>query len=440
MMNVGKLSGKKICVAVSGGVDSLSLLHYLNEQKNSLGLSLSALHCEHGIRGEESIADGEFVKSICEQWGIPLYYFSENCILRSKTQGVSLETAARNFRLECYENVYKNGVDYIATAHHVRDEAETVLFRIARGSALNGAKGIEEMRGYLIRPFLHWTREEIEKYAKENGLSPRVDSTNFETDATRNKIRLEVLPKLEEAVPNAEENIARFARLAEEDEAFLAKCAEKLLQKIEKDTVIVLFSEEKPLFRRACLMAMKALGIEKDYTFKHLQALFCLQYSERGSVCDLPKNVQAERLDGRLKFYKKQGRKIVQKPTPKSFTKNGFDGGMYEVNIFSDQSVYEKEGFPVLKIDEKKLPANCIFRFREDGDFIYRFGGGKKSLKKFFNEEKIPVDKRAYIPLIADEKTGEIYVVCGVEISEKVKLTEETTSVLYITLQEKKEN
>ena len=426
-------SGKKICVAVSGGVDSVSLLHYLKEQESTYGYTLCAVHCEHGIRGEDSRKDARFVQDLCEEWEVPVYTFAENCIQRAECTKQSLETAARTFRLECFEQVLASGkADFIATAHHKNDEAETVLFRLLRGTSLTGVGGMSVFNGKILRPFLSWTRKEIEEYAKKNGLIFCTDATNFETDATRNKLRLQALPLLEDSVSGATENLVRFAGLASEDDALLYRYA-KALVTIEEDGVSVAFSQEKPLFRRACLTALKHLGVEKDYTALHLENAYALQGLQRGAKQTFPKGVEAERKENCLYFYKKKAEPLEPQSEEKPFTENGFEGSRYRV-IVSKVPIAPQSGWQVLQVDGDKIPPTAVYRFRADGDYIRRFGGGTKTLKKFFNEEKIPVSERKFLPLIAEEN-GEVYVVCGVEISEQVKITNTTQNPLYIGLE-----
>lgn len=437
MMDLNKFFQKRICVAVSGGVDSVSLLHYLKTREGEYGYSLCAAHCEHGIRGEESLADMRFVEELCKAWDVPLFRFFENCPERAKREKESLETAARRFRYECFSSLVENDkADFIALAHHLNDDAETVLFRLARGTSLSGVGGMSELNGFLLRPFLDWTRVEIVNYAKENQLFWREDKTNFEKDATRNKLRLEVFPKLEEAVSGAAENIARFAALASEDDALLYEYANELVS-FEAEGVRVRFSDKKPIFRRACLTALKTLGVEKDYTALHLEQAYRLQTLERGAKLTFPKEVEAEKRENCLFFYKKKTPSFEAKGAEKIFDKNGFDGGRYAVNVSTKPPQERENGFKILKIDADKIPKTAVFRFREEGDFIYRFGGGKKSLKKFFNEEKTPVSERAYLPLIAEKDGAEVYAVCGVEISERVKLTSETKEIIYISIEKK---
>lgn len=433
-----KYQGKRICVAVSGGEDSVALLHYLNSLKEKHGYSLCAVHCEHGIRGEESLEDMRFVQALCEEWGVELYLFQEDCPARAKRAKESLETAARNFRYESFQALLREGkTDFIATAHHKNDEAETALFRLARGTSLGGMSAMKEESGYLLRPFLKWSKKEISVYSQENRLSYRVDKTNLETDATRNKIRLEVLPRLEEAVPGATENIARFAYMVNEDDELLYELAKDLLSYDDEDGYEIAFSNKKPLFTRACLLAFKKLGLGKDYTSAHLDGVFALQQSERGARLDLPKNLRAER--GVRSVYIYMHREEVYPPLGKEkpFAVGVYNGGRYEVVVSMEAPAMEEGVWKTLRLDKDKLPQNAIFRFRKDGDKIKAFSGDTKALKKLFNEKKIPVRERGYIPLVADKDSGEVYAVCGVEISEKVKVDEGTEKVLYITLQKR---
>ena len=438
-MDFTKFSGKRICVAISGGADSVALLHYLKTQSGVYGFSLIAVHCEHGIRGEASLADMRFVERFCEALGVPVYVFKEDCPLRAQREKTSLETAARNFRYACFSALIAEGkAEYIATAHHQDDQAETVLFRISRGAALSGAVGMTEENGYLLRPFLRWSKTEILQYLAEHNLSYCVDETNADTAYTRNKLRLDILPKLNECVAGAAENIARFAERAALDDALLYEYAETLLKAYadgEMQGYLVEFSEKEPLFTRACLLAMKGLGVEKDYTSVHLTQAFALQGLERGAKLDLPKGLQAEKTETGVLFHRKDELKIPLLAQPKSFALDGFDGGKYEVILSETPIGGEQTPWRILRADADKIPKTAVFRFRKDGDVMQTFGG-RKTLKKFLNERKVPVECRMALPLIAEE-SGEVYAVCGVEISEKIKIDENTKRAVYIAMKRK---
>ncbi len=429
-MRLRDFSGKRIGVAISGGVDSVVLLHYMKSQEVECGFSLFAVHCEHGIRGQESLEDEAFVRRFCQQLGVPSFTFSQDCPARAKREKESLETVARYFRYESFARlIAEEKLDYIATAHHLDDEAETVLFRLARGTT-SGVKGMVERKGYILRPLLSWTRKDVEEYARKFNLAFRVDSTNGDLDITRNKIRAEVLPKLEECVAGAAKNIARFANRYAGDDEFLYELARELLTKKEGGFTLS-FSEKKPLFSRACLLAMKGMGIEKDYTAVHLEDLFGLQSLERGAKICLPKGVVAiKKQEGILFTF--EDKKSVVLPEPKKYSKKGFDGGRYEV-IISKKPILPENEWKVLRFDEGKLPTDGVFRFRKDGDEIESFGG-RKSLKKFLNERNIPVEERGALPLIASKDGKEVYAICGVEISTLVKVTEDTKEVAFIAI------
>lgn len=437
-MDLAKFLNKRICVAVSGGVDSMTLLHYVKTQAQGLGITLLAVHCEHGIRGKDSLADCNFVQNVCKEWNIPLIVFSENCLEKAKKEKSSVETAARNFRHDCFSKlIAENKADYIATAHHQGDEAETVLFRLARGTSLTGVQGMTEENGYLIRPILDWPKEKIEAYALEHQLSYCVDQTNFERDATRNKLRLDIMPMLENAVPGAGKNISKFARIAKEDDELLYELASELLQETE-DGFCVCFSEKPPLFRRACLLAIKALGIEQDYTQTHLDSVFALQKSERGARICLPNGLIAIKSEKGIDFTYLKEEIFPEKPPIKIFDKKGFDGGRYAVNVVSSLNIKPESGLKILRIDGQKLPQDAVFRFRQDGDEMQVFGGMRKTLKKIFNEKKIPVLERGYLPLIAEKDGKEVYAICGIEISDALRITDQTQEILYITTEKKR--
>lgn len=438
-MELRNFKNKKICVALSGGVDSVALLHYMKSCQD-FGYTLCAVHCEHGIRGEESLADMRFVQELCKTWGIELFLFQEDCPARSAQEKESLETSARNFRKECFARLIEEGkADYIATAHHQKDQAETVLFRLARGTSLTGMAGMRVQEGYLLRPFLRWSKAEILAYASEQGLAYRVDKTNFDESYTRNKIRLQTLSKLEEAVPGATKNLAEFALQACEDDGLLYEYANELIfaQTGENgEEYVIHFCEKPSLFRRACLISLKKLGLEKDYTNERLSAAFALQKSERGSKISFPNGIEGEKELSGIRIYRKKETAVWEKNLPKPFDESGFDGGKYEV-IVSRQPIEENGEWRVLRIDGDKIPSNAVFRFRKEGDVIQSFGGGSKRLKKFLNEKKVPVEEREYLPLIAEGETENVLAVCGVEISETLKLEENAKNALYIFVRKK---
>ena len=223
-VNLSPYANKRICVAVSGGKDSMALLHYLLKCGGGFGITVCALNCDHGIRGEESERDSAFVKEYCEDNDIPLRFF------KAERGSFKDENGARAWRLDCYKKVLEEGfADVIATAHHLNDNAETVLFNLARGTSLAGVKGIaDEPPLGIIRPLISISREQIDGYIEVNNIPFVVDGSNLSDGYTRNKIRHNVLPALEEAVHGAARNIYNFSRLAAEDEEYFARKADEI--------------------------------------------------------------------------------------------------------------------------------------------------------------------------------------------------------------------
>lgn len=398
----------------------MALFHFLFTHADEFSIKLSAVNCEHGLRGAESVADSDFVKNLCKDYGVPLFFYSEDCAALSKKRKESVETAARFFRYSVFNKILSEGkADAIATAHHANDNAETVLFNLCRGSALSGLSGITEREGF-IRPMLRVSKREIEKYISENSLPYRTDSSNAEDDVTRNALRLNILPALEKQIPGAVKNISRFALTAKSDDDFLYSLAEEKLS--FSDGAAAIEPCEYPLFSRAVILAMKKMGVEKDYTGEHVRSVYSLLGKQTSAKISLPKGIFAVNEYGKIKIYFSREKNGAEIPL-----------GLGENRI--GESVVRIDKTPGgLRFDLKKLPQCAVLRFRRDGDFFKKFGGAGKKLKEFFNEKKIPSAERDFIPLIAVGK--EIYCVCGIEISDKLR-TDENSEIYYIHISNK---
>ncbi|MGN1235088.1 MAG: tRNA lysidine(34) synthetase TilS [Christensenellaceae bacterium] len=398
-----------IALAVSGGRDSMALLHcFLSARER---IRLIVVHCEHGIRGEASLADERFVKDYAARQGVDCISFHEDCPALAKQLGVSLESAARVFRYRVFDELLASGrVDLVATAHHADDNAETVLFRLCRGTSLSGAAGIVERKGY-IRPLLDVTREEIDDYVRQNAVPYREDETNADAKITRNFLRGEILPKLSARIPGTVGNLNRFAALAAEDDALLFELARPLVQGES-----VLIDERTPLFARACLSAMKALGVTEGYTQRHLDELVALRRQENGKRVCLPCGVIACREYDRIVFTRNAGERTEEV----SFTGEVIAFGAGEVRL----------GTGKLRFDGDALPKDCVVRTRRAGDRFRPFGGGDKTIGDWMTDRKIPLRLRDAVPLVA--KGGRVYIVIGYEIAEEIKVTEGTKTAVRI--------
>lgn len=419
MKDLAAYRGLKICVALSGGKDSIALTHYIYSRAEDFGITLSVMNCDHGLRGEKSARDSAFVKDFCLSLKIPLISFK-----RERADGCS-ENSARVWRLSCYREALKrSGADVIATAHHICDNAETVLFNLARGSGLAGLSGICDcdMDGLkIIRPFIDWTREEIDCYIKEYSLPYVDDETNAEEKYTRNKIRLNVLPALEKAVPRAAEAIYRFSRLAAEDEKFFQSLIEKRgLIEICPDCVKIRRCDEKSLFNRAVTSVVGRSFKRRDYTAQHAEALYGLQFAETGKAFEFL-SLAARKEDGCISIEEKRDGAAEQTPFY-GYRGKSFCGVRLEIS--------ERGESENLKFDMQKIPVSAVIRFMQTGDKFTKYGGGTKSLGDYFTDKKIPVRLRKKIPLIADGHN--VLAVCGVEISDGIKITEETQNIYYL--------
>lgn len=427
-LELAAYKGKKICVAVSGGRDSMALLHFLNAHKEEYEITLTALNCDHRMR-ESSASDSAFVKNWCAEMGISLLCF--------EADGLTLKTEAeaRDWRRSCYFKAAKD-VDFIATAHHLNDNAETVLFNLARGSALAGVTGITDaviLNGEgdklnLIHPLINCTREEINAYIAENNVPFVDDETNFSDAYTRNYMRNNVIPALEKAVPDAAKAIYRFSRLAAEDEDFIRSEVDRRgILSFEGETAIIKKCE-KPLFSRAAVAVIKDFFKKKDYTSTQVDVLYNLQCAENGKKFEfLGLTAYKEKSGISIKKTAVEGVDLEVLFSDYICGKSSIYGGQFLEISEKDSNNDGIADKKTLKFDLDTIPETAVIRFMKSGDRFTKFGGGTKSLGDFFTDKKIPVRLRKTIPLIADG--NEVLAVCGVEISDKIKITDKTRKV-----------
>ena len=380
---------------------------------------------------------------------MPLTVFRADVPARAKQSGRNLEEEGRMFRRECYQTMLDGGADAVLTAHHRDDYAETVLFRLARGTSLQGLNVFPAQKG-LLRPLLGVTRARIDEYIQENALPFREDETNADVAFSRNRIRHEVLPALERAVPGAKENLVRFAERAVRDDAFLQELALREVRGEGEKRVFV--DLPKPVFFRACLAAMKALGLTRDYTESNLQELKKLAAAQAGRFTRLPCGITVYREGADLVFLpQEEGAEEAHKARELPFflgRKEAF-GGVLEVGEgdfgageppkpAGEQTTGEPPflrgekptGEPsrtcgrVLDVDLAAVPEGAVWRTRREGDIFRPCNGHQKSLKKFLTEKKIPARVGRELPVLAEG--SEVLCIAGVELSERIKRTPNT--------------
>ena len=300
---------KKIVVAVSGGADSLALADLLNNSKRRFNLEICIAHFEHGLRGENSIADANFVEDFAKSLNVEFFCESGDVKKFSAENKISIETAARQLRYNFLSKVCREkNFDAIALAHHANDQAETILMRLLRGATSAGLSGMKISSatkdfGLLIRPLLRFKKSELENYCESRNLIPRIDETNFELDATRNKIRLELLPTLEKFNPSIIETLCRFGEISAAENDFINSEVEKIFPQVAKDNSIL---QEEFLKLPAALqrqVVKKFLGDAKDFGFKNFEDVRKVLLNNLSGV-ELPKKLRANLKRGKLTVVK----------------------------------------------------------------------------------------------------------------------------------------
>ena len=303
---------KKVLIAVSGGADSLALAELMTNSRQRFGLEISIAHFEHGLRGQTSIDDAAFVKNFAESRGINFVGGSGDVKTFAAQQKISIETAARILRYEFLSDARQSlNCDAIATAHHADDQAETILMRLLRGATSAGLSAMKAQTfsdcGLILRPLLKFRKTELENFCREKNLSPRIDATNFELDATRNKIRLELLPTLEKFNPALVGTLCRFGEVSADEADFIDEQAEKIFPVVVRDNSIVRpeFLKLHPAIQRAVIKKFFAFvtGSVKDFGFAHVEGVRTVLLNGLSGV-ELPKNLRADLRRGRLRISK----------------------------------------------------------------------------------------------------------------------------------------
>lgn len=416
-------AGEIIGVACSGGRDSMALLHYLNSIKTQLDFQLIAINIDHSIR-ENSAHDSEFVMDYCKENGIRAYKFKVEALKLAKDNKITLEQAARDARYKTFDSLIQKGlVDKIATAHHLNDQAETILLNLLRGCGLSGAKGMEPIRDNVyIRPFLEIDRAEIMQYIDENDISFVEDETNADSSYSRNYIRNIVMPTIRKKFKSADKNLVNFAKICAEDDDFINEQVEMGGVVRNKDiTKIPLsyFSFKASIINRILMKCLSYYSLQ-DIEKRHIMLIRNFaDESENGASIDLPFGIKIHKEYDYLTISLRGNEKAV-----KNYK---FSKGRTEIEGFGiirvvSSKVYNENKPHSHTIDATKLPEGAVWRFREQGDVFTPYGGGTKTLKEYFIDKKIPQRLRDRIPVLAIG--NEILIIADIEISDKLKVDE----------------
>lgn len=437
--------GDRCIVAVSGGADSMGLLHVLIRLNGLFKVSYRVIHVHHGLRGAEADRDANFVRNICYKYNIPCRVVEVNVKDFAEKHKLSIEEAARYLRYQALETEAQrwemeedtHKPVKIAVAHNKQDNAETILMQLARGSGLKGVAGMSPIRGRIIRPLLDVSREDIEAYLIKEEESWINDSTNDESDYTRNRIRHDILPLfISEVNAGTVDNITRAGKLIGDADRYLAAVAEGILKSIVRpagsgyELPVNDFTKQDPIIRNYMIRLLVGMvnRTMKNITSQHIEDIAELAYRETGKHIDLPYRLMAERVYDYLRIYKRESPNAA-----------GSDGQVKSYGRFMFRTLPYKgekvpEGKYVKWFDYDKIDDLMDVRYRRSGDTLELKGVGTKALRTYMTDAKIPQEMRDSIPLIA---AGEhVMWLVGYRISERYKVDSNTQIVLEIKYEE----
>lgn len=425
-----------IAVGVSGGADSMALLHVLHTWPDD-GLRVIAVHIHHGLRGDEADRDEALVREFCNRNDID--YVCERADVRAVAHklGIGEEEAGRRVRYDAFERVRREkNADVIATAHTADDNAETVLMHILRGSGVGGLCGIPAKRGHIVRPLLNCTRAEIEAYCAENGISYIVDSTNADPTYTRNRVRHQLLPLLREINPSVDDALLRLRVSAAQDECYFSALAERaLVDAYQADGAVdrALFLQQPFSVRVRMWKTLLARCGCGTYTERHFDALEAVLSANHGTVY-LPDGccvrVSADRVKAFADHNTSQPLYATVDSLPLRFVLNNCEHVLQRVTrkeINSLQNVHKK--FFNYAVDCDKIHGSLTVRSRREGDRFHPAGRRVgKTLKSLFQELRIPTYDRDAYPLLCDEDG--IVLMPGVACDSRVRPDDSTKHFL----------
>ncbi len=461
--------GGRVLAGVSGGADSVCLLLVLAALREDLDFDLRAIHIHHGLR-ERAGEDLTFTQDLCAGLQVPCRIRYVDAAAYAAGHGLGVEEACRILRYQCFEQACleweaegpgpdgQNGSCRIAVAHHMEDQAETVLFHICRGSSIAGLRGMLPVSGRLIRPLLEETRDQIETYLREKRQTWRTDETNLDPSYTRNRLRLQILPLLEQYVnPAALRHLARLGTEAARTEEYLAARTEAALERCripaEGDSgtdlnlngngtgvLISLLLQEPALLQQRILYLLLtgAAGRKKDIGEVHIRAILQLARTGGSGRLDLPAGVTARKSYDRL-IFRGPGAEVPGADSGSSLLDR--DTGLpvseeaYQVTVFpfsGDMGSIPRNKYTNW-VDYDKITTLPVFRKRQEGDRITILADGRsKKLARVMIDAHVPaaVRDRVVMPALGQE----ILWLPGIRASRKYRVTPETKNIMQITV------
>jgi len=436
-----------VLIAVSGGADSVALLHLLHSFQKELGLTLHIAHLNHMIRKGDAELDAKYVRGLALSLGIPLTVESFNVLSFAKERKIGLEVAARQIRYAFLEKVANEvGATKIALGHTADDNVETFLMRLLRGAGLKGLCGIPAKRARIIRPLIKVWRREIEDYVGSLKLVPRRDYTNYESKYLRNRVRLKLIPQLKIYNLNIKEIILQTILLLTDDRQYLEIKAEEafaqaLIDFTENELVLdveKLEAVDAPILSHLIRTAIEKLrGNLDNLSYAHVHDIIDHLAGKEKWELSLPGEVFVAGNRGRLTICrqkpkgqeKKSYRYILSLPGEVVISELG---KKVRASVLEEGEVVEADARTVF-VDYEGLGKDLVIRNREEGDRFRPLGmKGTKKLQDLFVDEKIPVELRDAIPII--ESGGKIVWVAGVRLDDRVKVSKSTKKIVKLEL------
>ena len=437
-------SGDSILIGLSGGPDSVALTDILKRAKKSLNLRLGAIYINHGIRPREAVREEAFCREMCDDLGIPFYSETVDIPGLAQSEKNGIEETARLYRYRILEAIAKkHGFAKIAVGHHSDDRVETILFNLFRGAGRNGIIGFQPKRGNIIRPLYDLSRGDILTYLRLEKLAYRIDSSNKNTDYTRNRIRLKILPKITELVSvTAPANILRCASLLQDEERFLSEYASKIYRELSDVTpggknrldLSHKLAYDTWLTRRLLILLLTDAGVF-DIDFAMIDRLLALIDTKKGQRLQLTNDRFAEISGSQLYVYSpvnKMGRTEVH--IPGNYT---LDYPRLRITLgLADREMGQNFGATDRQsafVDFDRLREPFFFSGLQKGAKFHAFGRpGSKKAGDFLTDRKYPRPLRDELPVLYDAE-GIVWL-AGIEIDNRVAVTDKTRKIVKIEI------
>ena len=433
-----------IGVAVSGGVDSVVLLDILAGLRDTLHISLTILHLNHGIRGKEAKRDQQFVGALSKEYALPCFEKEADVPAYMRERSLSPQEAAREVRYLFFEEaIQAHALDKVAMGQTADDQAETVLMRFLTGGGTRGLKGIPPLRGPYIRPLIEVWREELLEYVQHKGLSFVQDSSNMKTAYLRNRMRHELLPTLREYNPNIKERLLQLAQVLSADESYLEALTDEVVKRIisgdEEASIPIsqLLSLPQALQSRVLQHAYTQLTSGGVLEYLHINSILGMIQGRGGSKrLALPKGLWATQVYDTLVLRKGEEipKGIAEETELKIPGRTQLDGFGVEIEAVVTEGRTSPRPDPqeaYLDFNQLTFPLR-VRSFRPGDSFISLGMDGRKKIKNLFIDLKIPHSERSKIPLLISG--GDICWVAGWRIDERFKIVTETKKTLKLTM------